>query len=55
MATNEYICPQCKSVIEVSHPITDAPTIICADCTIARVKKFSLGAVTFKGGGWGRS
>jgi putative FmdB family regulatory protein len=55
VATYEYICPQCKSVIEVSHPLTDTPTIICADCATARVKKFSLGAVTFKGSGWGRN
>lgn len=55
MATYEYICPECKDIMEVSHPITDSPVILCATCAIARVKKFSLGAVTFKGGGWGRS
>lgn len=54
MATYEYICPECKGVIEISHPITDSPVILCAECAIPRTKKFSLGAVTFKGGGWGK-
>jgi putative FmdB family regulatory protein len=54
VAIYEYICPKCKGTIEISHPITDSPVILCATCAIARVKKFSLGAVTFKGGGWGK-
>jgi putative FmdB family regulatory protein len=54
MAVYEYQCPKCASVIEISHPINDSPVIICASCATARKKKFSLGAVTFKGGGWGK-
>jgi putative FmdB family regulatory protein len=54
VASYEYECPTCKSVVEISHPITDSPVIICATCAIARRKKFSVGAVTFKGGGWGK-
>lgn len=55
MASYEYECPTCKSVIEISHPITDSPVILCANCAIPRRKKFSVGAITFKGGGWGSS
>jgi len=54
VASYEYECPTCKSVIEISHPITDSPVIICATCVVARRKKFSVGTVTFKGDGWGK-
>lgn len=54
MAVYEYECPKCASVVEISHPMENSPTIICGTCAIARKKKFSLGAVTFKGGGWGK-
>jgi putative FmdB family regulatory protein len=54
MATYEYVCTKCNTVKEISHPITDSPTIYCETCAIPRQKKFSLGAVTFKGGGWGK-
>lgn len=54
MATYEYYCAHCSTVIEISHPIGDTPTIICVDCAQPRAKKYSLGAVTFKGGGWGK-
>lgn len=55
MAVYDYECATCKSVIEISHPVSDSPTIICMTCSTARRKKFSLGAAIFKGGGWGKS
>ena len=54
MATYEYYCKQCDTSIDVAHPITDTPTIICVECSKPRVKKFGVGAVTFKGSGWGK-
>jgi len=55
VAIYEYYCPRCDTVAEISHPITDSPEILCIGCSLPRQKKFSLGAVTFKGGGWGKN
>jgi putative FmdB family regulatory protein len=55
MATYEYVCKKCDDVIEIMHPINDSPQIFCATCSIPRQKKFGLGAIQFKGNGWGSS
>lgn len=55
MPIYEYYCPLCQSVIEISHPMANSPVILCENCQEKRIKKMSVGAVTFKGGGWGHS
>lgn len=55
MPIYEYYCPLCQSVIEISHPMANEPTILCENCHQKRIKKMSVGAVTFRGGGWGSS
>lgn len=53
MPIYNYKCPTCEQVTEVSHPMLDKPTIICPDCSIPKIKTPGVGAVTFKGTGWG--
>ena len=55
MATYEYYCKQCGTSQEISHPMSDAPTIICVDCTLPRIKKPGVAGTIFKGGGWGKN
>lgn len=54
MALYEYYCKNCEDVVDISHPINDSPQIICMQCYSTRVKKLGVGAVTFKGSGWGK-
>ena len=54
MATYEYYCAHCGTTLEIIHPIDASPVILCADCSQPRQKKFGVGAVTFKGSGWGK-
>lgn len=53
MALYDYKCPKCLTIIPISHPISDSPTILCAECQTPRVKVFSAPGVSFKGSGWG--
>lgn len=53
MALYDYKCVGCDTTVAISHPISDTPEIICADCQGIRIKVFSAPAVSFKGGGWG--
>ncbi len=55
MATYDYVCKKCDTVIEIVHAITESPLIYCGKCVEPRQKKFGLGAVQFKGNGWGSS
>ena len=48
-----YKCPKCESKITIDHPMSSSPTIICAECSTPRIKVPGVGAVTFKGNGWG--
>lgn len=50
-----YKCPLCLSKLEVSHGMADEPKPKCDNCKVERIKLMGVGAVTFKGGGWGHS
>jgi putative FmdB family regulatory protein len=49
-----YKCPKCAGKQEISHPMLDTPQIICPNCSIPTEKLPGVGAVSFKGGGWGK-
>lgn len=51
----DYYCKTCDTKIPVSHPINNTPEIICEKCFTPRTKMFGVGAVVFKGNGWGSS
>ena len=51
----DYYCGHCSTTIPVSHPITSDPVILCEQCKQPRTRKPAVGAVTFKGTGWGSS
>ena len=53
MALYDYKCQKCATTIAISHPITEEPKIICADCHQQRVRVFTAPAVSFRGTGWG--
>ena len=48
-----YKCNQCGHKQEVDHPMMDTPTFICPKCSTVMAKLPGIGAVTFKGSGWG--
>ena len=55
MPVYEYRCTECDQTASVSASITtDHSVPVCANCTITMVRVFELGAVTFKGTGWGK-
>jgi putative FmdB family regulatory protein len=54
MPNYEYVCIHCDNSVEVYFPITQKDqTVICENCGNKRNKVFGLGAVAFKGTGWG--
>jgi putative FmdB family regulatory protein len=54
MPNYEFVCIECDSKIEVFFPITQKDqTVICETCGAKRNKVFAVGAVNFKGNGWG--
>jgi putative FmdB family regulatory protein len=55
MPVYDYYCKQCDTKVEIAHPIHHTPKILCEKCYTPRYKLFGVGAVTFKGGGWGSS
>ena len=55
MPTYDYRCTECDSTATISVKITDTPSVpVCASCTVTMVRVFGVGAVTFKGKGWGK-
>lgn len=49
-----YKCPQCDSRTTLDHPMMADPKPTCEACQTALVKLPGVGAVSFKGGGWGK-
>ena len=49
-----YKCPECQEKQEKDHGMADSPTFTCAKCDVALKKIPGVGAVSFKGGGWGK-
>lgn len=55
MPLYSYKCPLCSAKLEVSHGMSDSPKFTCDNCKVEMVKLLGVGAVQFKGGGWGSS
>lgn len=55
MPTYDYRCTECDQTATVAVKITENPSVpVCVACGISMVRVFGLGAVTFKGTGWGK-
>lgn len=52
MPTYVYTCTGCAYVVEKSHSILDTPTYHCDECDLDLVRKPTLAAVQFVGGGF---
>lgn len=48
-----YRCSACDKKFDISHKITDNPVVTCPDCKKDCTRVPSVGAVTFRGNGWG--
>jgi putative FmdB family regulatory protein len=48
-----YKCPECETKREVDHPMMDEPQLTCDNCNVGLKKLPGVGAVSFKGSGWG--
>lgn len=53
MPTYRYVCKECQTVKEVSHPMSHEPVIYCEQCSKPRRKALSAPTTIFKGTGWG--
>lgn len=51
MALYEYQCVN-KHTLEISHPMSEAPRVICAECYTEMQKTLSAPKVWFKGSGF---
>lgn len=49
-----YKCPECQIVVTEDHGMMDDPIIVCDNCETPMKKIPGVGAVSFKGGGWGK-
>jgi putative FmdB family regulatory protein len=54
MPTYTYKCDTCQRTGTYIHRMNDKPTILCQDCKTPMRKTYDIGAVTFKGNGWGK-
>lgn len=55
MPTYTYRCPKCEATILEARAMGDADnTPTCALCNTPTKRVFDIGAVTFKGKGWGK-
>jgi putative FmdB family regulatory protein len=49
----DYICPQCGSIKEENHGMTEEPVILCDDCSSSmKIKIYGGSGTHFKGTGW---
>jgi putative FmdB family regulatory protein len=56
MPNYQFYCRECDDTVDLFFPITDKHQVaICETCGNKRTKVFGIGAVTFKGSGWGSS
>lgn len=49
-----YKCPECLEKHEKDHGMAVTPTFTCEKCDVLLRKIPGVGAVSFKGGGWGK-
>ncbi len=52
MARYDYKCPQCETVFEVEHPMSERPTITCPTCGEVAQRVFSATGIHFEGHGF---
>jgi putative FmdB family regulatory protein len=55
MPVYDYKCSKCNKTFPVTYSLTESPEIFCPTCKAVAKKVFGVGAVTFKGSGWGGS
>jgi putative FmdB family regulatory protein len=55
MPTYDYKCASCEIIATVNHSILESPKIPCEKCSADMTRIPSVGAVAFRGGGWGHS
>lgn len=55
MPTYEYNCPKCGKKRDVIHGMGETPALECIVCGTPLQRVYTIGAVTFVGGGWGSS
>jgi putative FmdB family regulatory protein len=49
-----YKCPDCEEKVTKDHGMMDDPKFVCEKCETTLKKLPGVGAVSFKGGGWGK-
>ena len=52
MPTYVYTCTGCGYIVDKSHSILDSPTYHCDECDLDLIRKPTLSAVQFVGGGF---
>ena len=55
MPIYEYHCPKCEDVVRVKLPLDSQDVPECVNCEVPLKKNWNIGAVSFKGNGWGSS
>lgn len=55
MPVYQYKCNKCEQEFVVPHPMGDTTVHKCKQCDEPLQRLFNIGAVAFKGGGWGSS
>jgi putative FmdB family regulatory protein len=54
MPSYQFYCKACDDVVDTFFAITEKhQDVVCETCGHKRIKQFGVGAVTFKGQGWG--
>lgn len=54
MPTYDYKCDKCNTDRSVQHSVHSNSAYHCEKCGGEMRKVYSIAAVTFKGGGWGK-
>lgn len=55
MPAYDFRCTECDATATVAIRLTEHLTPpVCATCTVTMVRVYGVGAVTFKGTGWGK-
>lgn len=52
MPRYDYKCAWCEETVEITHLISDEPTIYCPKCVKVMTKGISIPAVSFNGPGF---
>lgn len=52
MARYDYKCPQCETVFEVEHPMSERPKVVCPTCGTEAQRVFTATGIHFEGRGF---